>query len=86
VLTSGEEGLAVTPRDADKLAQAIFKLAGDENLRREMGQRGTCRAGDYDWPVLARRVLDFYHETLARVRGTTPEVVGTKPATSPVNY
>jgi phosphatidyl-myo-inositol alpha-mannosyltransferase len=71
VLTDGEEGTAVPPRDVDRLAGAIFKLAGDERLRRQMGARGVTRARQYDWSVVAKRVLDFYTETLARVNKPT---------------
>ncbi len=67
VLTDGEEGLAAPPRDVDKLAQAIFNLSGDIKLRQQMGDRGISKARKYDWEVVAKRVLDFYAETLAKI-------------------
>jgi phosphatidylinositol alpha-mannosyltransferase len=87
VLTSGEEGLTVGPRDVETLAQAIFKLAGDKSLRQQMGERGISRAGDYDWTVLAKKVLDFYNETLARVSGRSaePEAAGARTGTTSGN-
>jgi phosphatidylinositol alpha-mannosyltransferase len=67
VLTNGIEGLAVPPRNAEKLAEAILKLLRDTNLRREMGSRGKPRAMQYDWTLVSRKLLDFYTETLNRV-------------------
>jgi len=68
VLTDGVEGIAVPPRDVEKLAEAIFKLIKDEQLRQQMGARGKPKAEQYDWPILAKRVLDFYIETLNRIK------------------
>jgi phosphatidylinositol alpha-mannosyltransferase len=67
VFTDGSEGIAVPPRNAEKLAEAILKLVRDKNLRQEMGARGKPRAMQYDWPLLARQLMDFYTETLDRV-------------------
>jgi phosphatidylinositol alpha-mannosyltransferase len=74
VLTDGKEGISAPARDTGALARAIFKLAADERLRHQMGAHGILRAAEYDWTVLARKVLDFYAETLARVK---------KPAAAP---
>lgn len=68
VLSDGVEGIAVPPRDAGKLAEAILKLGTDEKLRQQMGARGKPKAIQYDWPLIANRVLDFYTETLDRVK------------------
>jgi phosphatidylinositol alpha-mannosyltransferase len=67
VLTDGVEGIAVPPRDTNKLAEALYKLIRDEQLRQQMGERGKPKAQQYDWSVLARRLLDFYTATLDRV-------------------
>jgi hypothetical protein len=42
-----------------------------------MGERGKEHARQYDWPVLADRLLGFYRETLDWVhgRGASPETV-----------
>ena len=39
----------------------------DESLRQQMGARGRAKALEYDWEHIARRVLDFYVETLNRL-------------------
>jgi len=75
VLTDNVEGIAVPPRDESKLAEAIIRLVKDEKLRQDMGARGKPKAEQYDWSILAKRVLDFYTETLNRIKqpGASPE-------------
>ncbi|HUT68382.1 MAG TPA: glycosyltransferase family 4 protein [Dehalococcoidales bacterium] len=73
VLTDGVEGIAVPPRDSVKLAEAILKLGANEQLRQEMGARGKPRAMQYDWSLLAKRMLDFYVETLDGIK--RPEAI-----------
>jgi phosphatidylinositol alpha-mannosyltransferase len=67
VLTDGVEGITVPPRNVEKLAGALFQLIKDEPLRQQMGERGKPKAQQYDWSVIARRLLDFYAATLDRV-------------------
>jgi phosphatidylinositol alpha-mannosyltransferase len=75
VLTDGAEGIAVPPRNAEKLAEAILKLARDKQLREQMGARGKPKALQYDWSILAKKVLDFYAATLENIKRnkTAPE-------------
>jgi phosphatidylinositol alpha-mannosyltransferase len=74
VFTDGIEGIAVTPRNAEKLAEALLKLIKDENLRREMGARGQPRAIQFDWSLLAKKLVDFYTDTLNRVNQQPAEI------------
>jgi phosphatidylinositol alpha-mannosyltransferase len=80
VLTDGVEGIAVPPRNVEKLAEALFRLIRNEQLRQQMGARGKPKAQQYDWSVLAKRLLDFYIATLDRVnrsgsaRSASPEM------------
>ncbi len=80
VLTDGVDGIAVPPRDSVKLADAILKLGTDEQLRQQMGSRGKPKAMQYDWSLLAKRMLDFYAETLDRIKrpeADTPQIGAT---------
>jgi len=79
VLTDGVEGIAVPPRDVNGLADAIFRLIGDASLRRDMGARGKPKAQQYDWSILAKKLLDFYTATLEKVNH--PESVTVPPPT-----
>jgi glycosyltransferase involved in cell wall biosynthesis len=59
VITDGENGLLVEPGDAIELARAIEKLAGDFELREQLGAaaRGTA-IKRYTWRHNAARVFD----------------------------
>jgi phosphatidylinositol alpha-mannosyltransferase len=60
LVTPGAEGLLVPPRDEKALAQALIALMRDESLREQMGARGILKAKEYDWKLLAQRILDYY--------------------------
>jgi phosphatidylinositol alpha-mannosyltransferase len=85
VLADGVEGIAVPPRDSYKLADALFKLIRDEKLRQQMAARGKPKAQQYDWSLVARRVLDVYTEVLNKtghpvaVPETPPDTTVIKP-------
>ncbi len=68
VLADGVDGIAVPPRNVEKLAEAILKLIRDKQLREQMGAMGKPKALAYDWSLLAKRVLDFYVETLDKIK------------------
>jgi phosphatidylinositol alpha-mannosyltransferase len=72
VLTDGAEGLAVPPKNTEKLAEAIITLCRDGEMRRQMGERGKPKAQEYDWSHVARKVLDVYTDVLERVRKAQP--------------
>jgi len=79
VMTNNSEGLLVPPRDEDKLADALIKMITDKSMREQMGSRGRPTAMQYDWPNIARRVLDYYEKTLERI-GATKSIPEVKPA------
>jgi phosphatidylinositol alpha-mannosyltransferase len=64
VVTHGEQGLLVPPRDSHALAEALITLLNDEPLRRRMGEKGLMRAQEFSWDVVARRVADYYKQLL----------------------
>ncbi len=74
VVTHGEEGLLVPPRDIRSLAQALLTLLRDESLRRRLGEKGLLRARDYSWNEISKRVVAFYEETLHKC-GKVPSTV-----------
>lgn len=66
VMTNGEEGYLVPPKDDKELARALMTLINDESLRQQMGARGLITAREHDWKRIARRVVDYYTEILSQ--------------------
>lgn len=64
VLEDGQEGLLVEPENEHALAEAIVRLLRNPTLRQEMSERGRCKAARYDWPIIARQILDLYEQLL----------------------
>ncbi len=65
VVTHGEEGWLVPPKDSRGLAQALVSVMSDETLRQQMGARGRLKAREYSWEHIARRVLDYYTRVIS---------------------
>ncbi|MCL6465172.1 MAG: glycosyltransferase family 4 protein [candidate division WOR-3 bacterium] len=66
VLTPGEQGFLVPPRDPHRLAQAIVKILKEPELARKMGEAGRRRALEFSWGKVAEQVEQFYQELLDR--------------------
>jgi len=66
VVTSGQEGLLVPPRDPQALAQALVALAQDRTQRERMGQTGIATARIYDWRNVTDQVETLYRQVLGR--------------------
>lgn len=64
VMTHGEEGWLVPPRDSRRLAEALISLLGDEPLRQKMGARGKIEAAKYSWEQVAQRVFACYEKVI----------------------
>ena len=67
VVQRNVQGLLVEPRNPRALAAALYKLAGDPELRNQMGEAGRQRAPEYSWARVTERIVDYYHELRARV-------------------
>ena len=64
VLTHGEEGLLVPPKDSAALARTLISVMTDAPLRQRMGAKGILKAKQYSWEQVAQRVLDYYNRVL----------------------
>ncbi len=58
-------GVLVVAGDPQVLARAIDSLLADSELARRLGEAARERARDYDWGVLAERVLAIYRSLIA---------------------
>ncbi|MFL5733820.1 MAG: glycosyltransferase family 4 protein [Chloroflexia bacterium] len=70
VLTHGREGFLTDPKNPAAIAAGIIRLLSDPDLRAVMGQAGKRTALQYDWPIVAGRVLAYYEQVMARARRT----------------
>lgn len=64
VVTQGQDGILVAPKDTRKLAEALMTLMGDRELRSRLGAQGLATARRYSWEGIARRVLCYYERIL----------------------
>jgi glycosyltransferase involved in cell wall biosynthesis len=69
-VTDDVTGLLVEPRDPVALGRAIDRILADTALAQRLARAGTRHAADYDWNILAGKVLDVYRDVLARATPT----------------
>lgn len=61
IVTDGETGLLVPPRDPEKLAIAILTLLNDKELRRRMGENARKRVEKYfEWNAISEKYGKMY--------------------------
>jgi phosphatidylinositol alpha-mannosyltransferase len=72
VLTHGREGFLVEPKSPAAIAAGIVRLLSDPSLRSRMAEAGGRTAGQYDWPIVASRVVDYYEKVRAIDRPVRP--------------
>lgn len=64
VLTDGQEGLLVPPKDEAALARAVLRLLNDPGERQRMATVGKLTAQEYSWEQVSGRVLAYYDRLL----------------------
>ena len=60
VMSNGDEGLLVPPKDEEALAEALMSLIEDSSLREKLGSNGSLKAPKYDWSVVTEKILNYY--------------------------
>src|SRR5215217_8315852 len=65
VIEDGANGLLVPPGEPEALARAIDRVLADRGLAYRLSEGAQARAKDYDWEVLAGRVLQVYRGVTA---------------------
>lgn len=64
LVSDGETGLSVPPRDASAIASAIARLMKDDGLRRRIGAAARARVTGMTWRATAARTVDVYERAL----------------------
>jgi phosphatidylinositol alpha-mannosyltransferase len=65
VLDNGKVGVLVAAGSPTALSTALDELLDDPERRAELAAAGQRRAAMWDWPVVARRVLQVYEGAVA---------------------
>jgi len=60
VIKDGVNGMLMPPGGAKALARAIGRILSDRDLARRLSEGAQERGKDYDWEVLAERILRVY--------------------------
>ncbi|RKY82428.1 hypothetical protein DRP98_09005 [candidate division KSB1 bacterium] len=64
VVTHGQEGLLVKPRDSQAIADSIVEVLSNEPLRRMLEENGKRKARQYSWENVTSRIINFYHDKM----------------------
>jgi glycosyltransferase involved in cell wall biosynthesis len=67
---TGDAALLVPPSDVDAIAERLTRLLEDEQLRRELSERGYRRAAQFSWERCARATLAVYGAVAGSRRAT----------------
>lgn len=69
VMTNGQNGLMVPPRDPMALAIGLVRVLSDIDLQERLGAQGHIDAQQYSWDRVAESVLDEYEQAAERAQG-----------------
>ena len=61
---AGDAALLVNPEDTDALREALIKLTGGSDLRKDLAQRGAARARLFTWQKAACATWEIYRNLL----------------------
>jgi len=66
--TAGDAALLVDPMSTESIAEAMRDVAGNAELRRELGERSKRRGEDFSWKRTAEAYLAIFEEVLSETR------------------
>ena len=64
VVSDGDDGILVKPRDERDLAKALLRLLQDKTAREKMGKMGRIKAREYSWKTVSEQVMSYYQDLL----------------------
>ena len=60
-MVGGQTGILVEPENVEQLTDAMIKLAGDPNLRKELGKNGRKFISEnYSYEIVADKFYNFF--------------------------
>lgn len=65
---AGDAALLIDPTKPEELANAMFALQSDPDLRQHYAMRGLARAGQFTWRTMAEKVLRIYESVYTSYR------------------
>ncbi|MGH7819582.1 MAG: glycosyltransferase family 4 protein [Candidatus Binatia bacterium] len=65
---AGDAALLVPPQRVDLIHSGMYRLLRDRDLREELVEKGSRRAGSFSWEEAARKTLSVYAEVTSDVR------------------
>ena len=75
IITDGETGILVPPRNPEELAYAIVSLLNDDGKRTRMGLKARNRAEtEFSWQIIARKTQNIYDEAAKSKRTISAQV------------
>lgn len=63
---AGDAALLVDPYNIDEISEAIYKVLIDQNLRKNLIEKGLKRVKQFSWEKAARETLNVYQEVYRR--------------------
>ena len=76
VLDHGKAGITFENENPDDLAKVICDLLGDASKRAELSHQGKLRAAEFDWSVVAKRIVDVYESVRVPGVKVEPDLTG----------
>jgi len=68
VITDGEEGLVIDPRNIDQLSGAMARIYQDKELRMKMRAKGLVTAQQYDMRNVVNQAVEYYIEVASNLK------------------
>lgn len=76
VLNKGKGGVTFENENFDDLAQVVSDLLLNPSRRAELSTQGKLRAAEFDWAVVAKRIVDVYESIRVQGVKVEPDLTG----------
>ena len=76
VLDNGRAGITFENENSFDLAKVVSELLNDPKRRAELTTQGKLRAAEFDWSVVAERIVDVYESIRVPGVKVEPDLTG----------